>query len=115
MKAKGRFISTLLVIDTFLVSYAVGFNSRHVLIVDPSLSPTATATTKSTTTPPVGSVGKKETEASAGGTHRGNGNKSTGKKSTTGKAAGAGGKNSASETGKSKKKGYKKSKVSSDH
>lgn len=37
MKARGLFISTLLVIDTFLASFAVGFNSRHVLVVDPSL------------------------------------------------------------------------------
>ncbi len=39
MKAKGIFISTLLVIDTFFVSYAVGFQSRHVLIVNPKLPP----------------------------------------------------------------------------
>lgn len=39
MKAEGIFISTLLVIDTFLVSFYFGFNSRHVLVVDPSLPP----------------------------------------------------------------------------
>ncbi|MBC7996303.1 MAG: hypothetical protein IAF58_00055 [Leptolyngbya sp.] len=39
MKAKGRFISLLLVVDTFFVSYAFGFHSRHVLIVDPKLPP----------------------------------------------------------------------------
>src|SRR5258706_15679300 len=33
------FICTVLVIDTFLVSFYAGFNSRHVLIVDPSLPP----------------------------------------------------------------------------
>lgn len=37
MKAEGIFISTLLVVDTFLVSFYFGFNSRHVLVVDPSL------------------------------------------------------------------------------
>ena len=37
MNAKGIFISALLTIDTFLVSFAVGFNSRHVLVVDPAL------------------------------------------------------------------------------
>lgn len=39
MKAKGIFISTLLVIDTFFVGFTYGFNSREVLIVDPSLPP----------------------------------------------------------------------------
>jgi hypothetical protein len=33
------FISCLLVVDTFFVSYAVGFNSRSVLVVDASLPP----------------------------------------------------------------------------
>jgi hypothetical protein len=37
MKPKGMFVTALLVVDTFLVSYAVGFNSRHVLVVNPSL------------------------------------------------------------------------------
>ena len=39
MKAKGRFISFLLVVDTFFVAYAYGFHSRQVLIVDPKLPP----------------------------------------------------------------------------
>ena len=39
MKAKGIFISTLLVIDTFFVSYAAGFHSRHVLVINPKLPP----------------------------------------------------------------------------
>ena len=39
MKAKGIFISTLLVIDTFLMSYAAGFHSKHVLVVNPKLPP----------------------------------------------------------------------------
>jgi hypothetical protein len=42
VKAKGIFISTLLVIDTFFVSYAVGFNIHPVLVVDPSLPPVVT-------------------------------------------------------------------------
>jgi hypothetical protein len=42
VKAKGIFISTLLVIDTFFISYAVGFNIHPVLIVDPSLPPVVT-------------------------------------------------------------------------
>ena len=44
MKAKGIFISAILITDAFLVSYAVGFNSRHVLVVDPSMKPVAAAT-----------------------------------------------------------------------
>lgn len=39
MKAKGIFISALLVVDTFLMSYAAGFHSRHVLVVNPKLPP----------------------------------------------------------------------------
>jgi hypothetical protein len=39
VKTKGLFISVLLVIDTFLVSYAAGFNSNSVLVVDPTLPP----------------------------------------------------------------------------
>jgi len=39
VKVKGQFVSFLLIIDTFFVSYAVGFNSRHVLVVDPKLPP----------------------------------------------------------------------------
>ncbi|HEY9785828.1 MAG TPA: hypothetical protein V6D17_10535 [Candidatus Obscuribacterales bacterium] len=39
MKARGKFICTLLVIDTFLVSFAAGFNSRQVKVIDPSLPP----------------------------------------------------------------------------
>ena len=39
MKAKGKFISTLLIIDTFFVSFAFGFNSKHVLVIDPNLPP----------------------------------------------------------------------------
>lgn len=41
MKAKGRFISFLLVVDTFFVAYAYGFHSRQVLVVDPKLPPLA--------------------------------------------------------------------------
>lgn len=39
MQAKGRFISALLIINAAFGGYAFGFNSRHVLIVDPSLPP----------------------------------------------------------------------------
>ncbi len=39
MKAKGKFISCLLVVDTFFVAYAYGFHSRQVLVVDPKLPP----------------------------------------------------------------------------
>lgn len=39
MKTKGIFISSLLVIDTFFVSYAAGFHSRHVLVINPKLPP----------------------------------------------------------------------------
>ena len=39
MKAKGKCISALLIIDTFFISFAAGFNSRRVLVVDPSLPP----------------------------------------------------------------------------
>jgi hypothetical protein len=41
VKASGIFVSAILVIDTFLVAYAVGFNSRHVLMVDPTMKPVA--------------------------------------------------------------------------
>lgn len=37
MNFMGKFIATLIIIDTFLVSYAVGFNSRQVLIEDASI------------------------------------------------------------------------------
>jgi len=37
MKAKGLFISTLLILDTFLVSYYAGVHGRTVKVIDPSL------------------------------------------------------------------------------
>ncbi|MBS1990507.1 MAG: hypothetical protein JSS83_08320 [Cyanobacteria bacterium SZAS LIN-3] len=37
MNGMAKFIAGLIVIDTFFVSFAVGFNSKHVLVVDPSL------------------------------------------------------------------------------
>jgi hypothetical protein len=43
MKAKGMFMSALLIGDAFLVSYAIGFNSRHVQVVDPTMKPVAAA------------------------------------------------------------------------
>jgi len=39
MKAKGRFICGLLVINTFFGAFCVGFNSRSVSIVNPKLPP----------------------------------------------------------------------------
>ena len=39
MGLKGKIVCTLLVVDTFVLSYAVGFNSRHVLVEDPTLPP----------------------------------------------------------------------------
>lgn len=39
MKAKGRFISFLLVVNALFGGYAVGLNSRHVDVVDASLPP----------------------------------------------------------------------------
>lgn len=37
MKARGIFISTLLVIDTFLGAFCYGFNTSAVLVIDPKL------------------------------------------------------------------------------
>lgn len=51
MKAKGIFISTLLVIDTFFVSYAAGFHSRHVLVINPKLPPVVHKKADSAVTP----------------------------------------------------------------
>ncbi len=51
MKAKGIFISTLLVVDTFLLSYAAGFHSRHVLVVNPKLPPVVQKKTEVKPTP----------------------------------------------------------------
>lgn len=53
-KPSSIFIAILLVADTFFLSYAVGLNSRHVLVVDYSLGkgspPTTPAVTTLTTT-----------------------------------------------------------------
>ncbi|MBI4533304.1 MAG: S-layer homology domain-containing protein, partial [Candidatus Melainabacteria bacterium] len=38
-KPSTIFVSVLLVLDSFFVAYAVGLNSRHVLVVDPALAP----------------------------------------------------------------------------
>lgn len=37
MKAKGIFISTLIVIDTFLGAYFYGVHSRTIKVIDPAL------------------------------------------------------------------------------
>jgi hypothetical protein len=39
VKLKAKVASTILIIDTFFLSFAYGFNSRHVLVVDPTLPP----------------------------------------------------------------------------
>ena len=49
--ASALLIYALLIVDSFFVSYALGLNSRHVLVVDGSM-PVATATTTTTTAPP---------------------------------------------------------------
>ncbi len=37
MQLKAKIAATILIVDTFLLSFAYGFKSRHVLIVDPTL------------------------------------------------------------------------------
>src|SRR3990167_6593084 len=37
-KPSTIFVGVLLVLDSFFVAYAVGLNSRHVLVVDPTLA-----------------------------------------------------------------------------
>lgn len=39
MKAKGKFISFLLIVDTFLGSYYLGVHGKQVLVVDPLMKP----------------------------------------------------------------------------
>jgi len=43
VKARGIFITTLLSINAFLGGFAYGFNSRQVLVIDPSLPPVVPA------------------------------------------------------------------------
>lgn len=62
MKAKGIFISTLLVIDTFFVSYAVGFQSRHVLIINPKLPPVVQKKVEAKPIPPPAPAKKGDTK-----------------------------------------------------
>lgn len=52
MKAKGHFISALLVVDAFLIAFAYGFNSRTVQVVDSSLPPVKPKTVNSVPTKP---------------------------------------------------------------
>lgn len=52
MKAKGRFISALLVVDAFLIAFAYGFNSRSVAVVDPSLPPVKPQSVEAATAKP---------------------------------------------------------------
>ncbi len=58
MQAKGRFISTLLAVNAFFGGYAFGFNSRHVLVVDPSLAPIKSTPKAQTETKPAPSFDK---------------------------------------------------------
>ena len=106
MKAKGKLISTLLVIDTFLVCYAAGFNSRHVLIVDPSLPPLPPARKGNTQVQPATSANKQKLQPS-GGAQKGAGQTATGKSANERKAA-------AGKPGKSQKKKHKKTKLTTD-
>ena len=106
MKAKGKFISTLLVIDTFLVSYTAGFNSRHVLIVDPSLPPLPPATKGNTQVAPATLVDKQKVAPSRGA-QKGAGQANTGKSANKLKAP-------ADKPSKSQKKKHKKTKVTTD-
>ena len=39
MSGFGKFIGFLLIVDSFFVCYYLGFNSRHVLVVDPTMQP----------------------------------------------------------------------------
>lgn len=50
-KVSNLFICSLLVVDTFFVSYAVGLNSRTVKVVDPTMAPKLTAVEPAVTTP----------------------------------------------------------------
>jgi len=87
MKAKGIFISTLLVIDTFLVSYAAGFHSRHVLVVNPKLPPVVhkieESVDKSKTPPVVPKTKTDEKSHSAKDTSKSHGKNTKAKNSTT--------------------------------
>ena len=46
MKGMGIFISSLLVIDTFFACYYMGFHSRTISVIDPSLKPVQPAPAK---------------------------------------------------------------------
>ena len=39
MKAKGKFITALMMLNAVFGGYALGFNSRHVDVIDPTLPP----------------------------------------------------------------------------
>src|SRR5215813_2817534 len=69
-KPSSLFISALLIVDSFFVSYAVGLNSRHVLVEESSsgkAAPLVAVTTKAAPTPPVSvtSTSKSFTDLSA--------------------------------------------------
>lgn len=50
-KISSLFICSLLVVDTFFVSYAIGLNSRTVKVVDPTMAPKPAAVEPAVTTP----------------------------------------------------------------
>ncbi len=75
MRGKIRFITFLAAIDAYLIAFAVGFNSRHVLMVDPSLPPIKTkAEEKKPVAPP---VEKTESKPQAQDKKAGKGKKTT--------------------------------------
>jgi hypothetical protein len=63
VKAKGKLVSALLVIDTFFISFALGFNSRSVLVVDPSLPPVKPALKQEPAVAPVAATSKTPADA----------------------------------------------------
>lgn len=62
MKPAGMFVSALLIVDTFLVSYYIGFHSRTVSVVDPNLKPVEKPVSK-----PVSKAPPDGSQSSAGG------------------------------------------------
>ncbi len=63
MKAKGIFIATLLVVDTFFIAYAYGFHSRHVLVIDAKLPPLKTVEVKVKSEPSLKALPAKKVDA----------------------------------------------------
>jgi hypothetical protein len=112
VRAKFIFISVVMTMDSFFFGYAAGFNSRHVLIVDPKLPrlivhkpeakksktpPPAPPLSKIKPPPPKNATAKSGKDAADGGTKD---SSSKGAQTTSNKGAkdssGKGSKNSAS-------------------